>query len=120
MSPDAVVRAAVRVGDSRTGGDGRERRARDGALVRRRAGRRRPPTGTVRGPQRRRRRYARQRRLHAVDGETVPETETRRASRRPTGAAHFDRGITLREGEPEPLLVRFASWQPLFFRGRNG
>jgi len=38
-------------------------RARDGALVRRRAGRRRPPAGAVRGLQRCRRRHARQRRL---------------------------------------------------------
>jgi len=59
-------------------------RARDGALVRRRAGRRRPPAGAVRGLQRCRRRHARQRRLHTVDGETVSEAEARRAGRRPT------------------------------------
>jgi len=41
-----------------------------------------------------------------VDGEAVSETKAGRASRRPTGTAHSDRGITLREGEPEPLLVR--------------
>ena len=44
------------------------------------------------------------RRLHAVDGETVPETEAGRASWRPTGAAHSDQRVALREGEPEPLL----------------
>jgi len=56
---------------------------------------------------------------HAVDGEAVPETEAGRASRRPTGAAQSDRRITLRESEPEPLLVRSASGPLLFFRARN-
>jgi len=58
-------------------------------------------------------------RLHAVDGETVPETEARRAGRRPTGATHSDRGITFREGQPEPPQIWSASWQLLFFRDRN-
>jgi hypothetical protein len=100
-----------------TGRDGREWRARDGALVRRRAGRRRPPAGAVRGLQRCRRRHARKRRLHTVDGETVSEAEARRAGRRPTGAAHSDRGITLREGESEPFIDQDCVDQLLFFRG---
>ena len=67
------------------------------ALARRRAGQRRPHIGKVRGPQRHRRQHDRQRRLHVVNGEAVSETEAGRASRRPAGAAHSDRGITLRE-----------------------
>jgi len=71
----------------------------------------------VRGLQRCRRRHARQRRLHTVDGETVSEAEARRAGRRPTGAAHSDRGITLREGESEPFIDQDCVDQLLFFRG---
>ncbi|MUW13859.1 hypothetical protein GJ633_03655 [Halorubrum sp. CBA1125] len=39
------------------------------------------------------------------DVEAVPETEAGRASRRPTGAAHSDRGITLRERESQQAIT---------------
>jgi len=40
-----------------------------------------------------------------------------RAGRRPTGAAHSDRGITLREGESEPFIDQDCVDQLLFFSG---
>jgi len=69
----------------------------------------RSATATCRGQfaalKRRRRRYARQRRLTPSTARQYLKQKLAKRSRRPTGAAHSDRRITLQDGEPDLLLV---------------